>query len=71
MFSLFFLMPLVDSDNKLYSYLDKHIEQIKSNLFLPEYSLMKDTNIDTVLEEIALVNQQLPQNSLVKDYCNE
>lgn len=62
---------LVDSDNKLYGYLDKHIGQIKSNLFLPEYSLMKDTNIDTVLEEIALVNKQLPQKSLVKEYLNE
>lgn len=62
---------LVDSDNKLYSYLDKHISQIQPNLFLPEYRLMKDTNIDTVLKKIALVNQQLPQNSLDKDYCNE
>lgn len=62
---------LVDSDNKLYDYLDKHISQIQPNLFLPKYRLMKDTNIDTVLEEIALVNQQLPQNSFDKDYCNE
>ena len=62
---------LVDSDNKLYGYLDKHIRQIKSNLFLPKYSLMKDTSIDTVLEEIALVNKQLPESSLVKDYRNE
>lgn len=61
---------LVDSDSKLHGYLDKHIEQIKSNLFLPEYSLMKDSNIDVVLKEIALVNQQLPHNSLVKDHCN-
>ena len=62
---------LVDSDNKLYGYLDKHISQIQPNLFLPKYRLIKDTNIDAVLEEIALVNQQLPQNSLDKDYCNE
>ena len=54
---------LVDSDNKLYGYLDKHIEQIRSNLFLPEYRLTKDANIDTVLEEIALANQQLPQKT--------
>ena len=51
---------LVDSDNKLYDYLDKHISQIQPNLFMPKYHLMKDTNIDTVLEEIALVHQQLP-----------
>jgi site-specific DNA-methyltransferase (adenine-specific) len=62
---------LVDSDNKLYGYLDKHISQIQPNLFLPAYRLVKDTNIDTVLEEIALVNQQLPENSLDKDYRNE
>jgi len=49
---------LVDSDNKLYDYLDKHISQIEPNLFLPKYRLMKDTNIDTVLEEITLVNRQ-------------
>lgn len=61
---------LVDSDNKLYGYLDKHIKQIGANLFLLKYSLMKDTNIDTVLKEIALVNQQLSQNSLVRDHCN-
>jgi site-specific DNA-methyltransferase (adenine-specific) len=62
---------LVDSDNKLYGYLDSHIRQIKSSLFLTEYRLMKDADIDTVLEEIALANQQLPQNSPVKDCCNE
>ena len=50
---------LVDTDNKLHSYLDKHIDQIRSNLFLPEYSLIKDSNIDTVLQEIASANQQL------------
>lgn len=49
---------LVDSDNKLYDYLDKHIGQIQPNLFLPEYRLIKNANIDTVLEEITLVNRQ-------------
>jgi len=62
---------LVDSDNKLYSYLDKHIEQIKTNLFLPEYSLMKDSNIDAVLDEIAFVNQQLQHNFSVRSNSNE
>jgi hypothetical protein len=32
---------------------------------------MKDTNIDTVFEEIALANQKLSQDSLEKDYHNE
>jgi site-specific DNA-methyltransferase (adenine-specific) len=50
---------LVDSDNRLHDYLDKHIKQIESNLFLPKYSLMKDSSIDDVLEEITSVNQQI------------
>jgi site-specific DNA-methyltransferase (adenine-specific) len=50
---------LVDSDNKLHGYLDKHISQIEPNLFLPKYCLMKDDNIDTVLEKIASVNREL------------
>ena len=54
---------LADSDNNLHSYLDKHIEQIKSNFFLPEYSLMRDSNIDAVLEKIAFVNQQHQKKS--------
>ncbi len=49
---------LVDSDNKLHDYLDKHIGQIQPNLFLPEYRLIKNANIDTVLKEITLVNRQ-------------
>lgn len=48
---------LVDSDDKLHSYLDKHIEQIKSNLLPSQYSLIKGSNIEDVLEEIAFVNQ--------------
>lgn len=62
---------LVDSDNKLHDYLDRHIGQIQPNMFLPKYCLIKDANIDTVLKEIALVNQQLSQNSLDEDYYNE
>ena len=62
---------LVDSDNKLYGYLDKHIKQIKSNLSLPEYDLMKDSSLDSVLEEITFANQQLQKNSIVKDCSNE
>jgi site-specific DNA-methyltransferase (adenine-specific) len=62
---------LVDTDNKLYDYLDKHIKQIQSNMFLHKYRLMKDKDINTVLKEIALVNKQIPQNSIKKDYCNE
>jgi len=57
---------LVDSNSKLYGYLDKHINQI-NGLFLPEYHLIKDTTVDVVLEEIAKVNQQLTQNYIDKD----
>jgi site-specific DNA-methyltransferase (adenine-specific) len=49
---------LVDSDKKLHLYLEKHIEQIKSNMFLPEYNLIRNASIDAVLKEIAQVNQQ-------------
>jgi len=49
---------LVDSDNNLHSYLEKHIKQIKSNMFLPEYNLIRDASIDAVLKEITQVNQQ-------------
>lgn len=62
---------LVDSDNKLNTYLDKHIEQIKTNLFLPEYSLMKDSSIDAVLDKISFVNQPLQHNSIVRSNSNE
>ncbi len=49
---------LVDSDNKLHDFLEKHIEQIQSNFFLKEYNLMRDSSIENVLKEISLVNQQ-------------
>jgi site-specific DNA-methyltransferase (adenine-specific) len=62
---------LVDSNEKLYGYLDKHIEQIKSDLYLPEYSLIKDSDIDTVLNEIAFVNQQGQQNTIAMGASNE
>lgn len=57
---------LVDSDKKLNDYLDKHISQIQPNLFLPKYLLMKNTRIDAVLDDIALVNLQLPERSYNK-----
>lgn len=62
---------LVDSDKKLNDYLDKHIGQIDSNMFLPEYRLMKDTSIVAVLEEINTLNQQLAPNPIVTELCNE
>lgn len=62
---------LVDSDNKLYGYLDKHIKQIKSSLFLPEYSLMKNSSLDAVLKEIAISNQQHKQNYILGNCSNE
>ena len=51
---------LVDSDKKLHSYLNKHIKQIESNMFLPKHKLLKDTTIDVVLAEIDSVNNQIP-----------
>ena len=62
---------LVDSDKKLYGYLDKHIKQIEANMFLPKYSLMKDANIDTALKEINSVNRQSLHNASIMDHCNE
>lgn len=53
---------LVDSDKKLHQYLDLHIEQIRSNIFLPKYELLTNTNIDFVLEEINLENHKLSRN---------
>jgi site-specific DNA-methyltransferase (adenine-specific) len=62
---------LVDSDNKLYNYFDKHIDQIKSNLFLPEYRLMKGTSIDAVLDEIVIINQAIGAGELcgIQNIC--
>ena len=51
---------LVDSDKKLYRYFDEHIKQIESDIFLPEYELIKDAGIDFVLNEINLVNSEFP-----------
>ncbi|GBU26424.1 site-specific DNA-methyltransferase [Fibrobacteria bacterium R8-3-H12] len=50
---------LVDSDKKLNNYLDKHINQIKSNIFLPQYRILKNTDIDSVLKEIDFENNKL------------
>jgi site-specific DNA-methyltransferase (adenine-specific) len=49
---------LVDSNKKLYNYLDMHIKQIESNIFLPHYKLMKDTPIDLVLAEMSTQNKR-------------
>jgi site-specific DNA-methyltransferase (adenine-specific) len=54
---------LVDIDKKLHGYLEKHIKQIETNLFLHKYCLMRDTSINAVLKEIALANRQIPKNS--------
>jgi len=62
---------LVDSDKELHSYLAKHIKQIESNMFLPEYRLIKDTSIGEALEKIDAVNQRQLHNSVMMDSCNE
>ena len=53
---------LVDSDKKLNTYFDKHIKQIESNIFLPQYRILKNTDIDLVLQEIDFENNKLFQN---------
>jgi site-specific DNA-methyltransferase (adenine-specific) len=53
---------LVDSDKKLNSYFDKHIKQIESNIFLPQYRILKNTDIDSVLKEIYFENNKLSKN---------
>jgi len=53
---------LVDSDKKLNNYFDKHIKQIASNIFLPQYRILKNTDIDLVLKEIDFENNKLSKN---------
>ncbi len=62
---------LVDSDKKLHFYLDKHIKQIESKMFLPEYRLIDDASIGGVLEKIDTVNQKQRHNSIITDLYNE
>ena len=50
---------LVDSDKKLHGYMDKHIKQIESDIFLPKYKILMDTSIDLLLKEIDLENHKL------------
>jgi len=52
---------LVDSDKKLYTYFDQHIKQIEPNILLPQYKILKDTNIYSVLKEIYLSTTNNPQ----------
>ncbi len=47
---------LVDSDEKLYTYLNEHIKQIETDMFSHKYKLMKDTTIDLVLAEMSSEN---------------
>ena len=53
---------LGDSDKKLHQYFDMHIKQINSNIFLPKYKLVTNTNIDFVFEEINLENHKLQKH---------
>lgn len=53
---------MVDSDIKLYDYFDKHLKQIESDMFLPKYKLIKDTDIELVLQEIKLINSEILEN---------
>lgn len=58
---------LVDSDKQLCSYLDKHIAQIQSSMFLPPYKIAKDATLTTVLEELNAMNS----SNLAGSHCNE
>jgi site-specific DNA-methyltransferase (adenine-specific) len=62
---------LVDSDKKLNAYLDKHIRQIESNMFLPQYKLMKDTTTNLVLAEIRAENHYASQHPTATASYNE
>lgn len=62
---------LVDSDKKLNDYLDKHIAQISSDMFLPEHRLMKDTSLDLVLEEIRAVGPSVQSEPAVVELSDE
>jgi len=53
---------LVDSDKKLNNYFDSHTRQIESNIFLPQYRILKNTDIDSVLREIDFENNKLSKN---------
>jgi len=53
---------LVDSDKKLNNYFDRHIKQIESNIFLPQYRILKNTDIDLVLKEIDFENNKMSKN---------
>ena len=53
---------LVDSDQKLNNYFDKHIKQIESNIFLPKYRLLKNIDINLVLREIDFENNKLAKS---------
>lgn len=62
---------LVDSDKKLNDYLDKHIAQISSDMFLPEHRLMKDTSLDLVLEEIRSASPSMQREPAVVELSDE
>lgn len=53
---------LVDSDKKLKNYFDRHIKQIESNIFLPQFKILQNTDIDIVLKEIDSENNKLSEN---------
>lgn len=50
---------MVDSDFSLISYFDKHIEQISSNIFTPNYSVKKNVTVEQFYIDLAFQNQSL------------
>ena len=53
---------LVDSDKKLNNYFEMHLKQIETNIFLPQYRVLKNTDIVSVFKEIDFENNKLTKN---------
>ena len=43
---------LVDTDSKLYEYLDLHLSQINENMFIKPYSIEKNLTVDQAIKRL-------------------
>lgn len=62
---------LVDSDDELNRYLVKHIGHAASDMFMPEYRLIKNAGVEVVLEAAALANRQSLPSCQVAENSDE